>query len=303
MAGRIFTTLLTPWFSEAEQGRIDSTYSGDWHAVEMHKRNGDGSYVTIGQHHQSQMSNRRIRRRLPVGLNVDDPERFICHLNGRTGELFALQPPSLVALKCAEITFGAPLFAVIKTILELGCYFYRVSVEAYHFLSVEQLTPASFGRFGKEQLVELGQMLGQIGTIFFVSVGMVIAAVEGLLFDPFKGQTQIAILDQKWNGFSSRQLDVRRIGMGVIGGRPIVYIASCFQSKGRLTDRVNEGSDQAFEILNQTDDTEEIYRQLAFSQQVLNTARERDQFFSVLGQSRHSQINVMNICPCFPAYA
>lgn len=233
----IFNTMMMGWITPEELDHVQSTYGDKFQKVNVKKRDRNGDW--------------ELAKDPKTGIPTSTIQEYTYLQNTETGELYFPDSPQLVALKCAAIAMGIPLYTIARMfyhvcrIAYLACKIFYESVcnfieawkdsgngcEAFMQHMVSSLSCRIFNEAFLEQMWECIKAP-------YYSLGVFIAACEGLIHDPYKAKTEIAIIERHWNNGKTRVHDWRvqeAIHKGCWAGimnSEAVFIALCMQPIG-----------------------------------------------------------------------
>lgn len=173
--------------------------------------------------------------------------------DARTGEIYLDEPQYIVAVKCALIALGMPLYTfgrmawnAVKTPLEIG----TIALDTLSRLG-EQLRQCHFSEAASAMKRGCVQILGSLGNGLFEIVkaplfmfGCELAAIYGI-FRPYHGRKFEGMIENAWQRGASYKEDFVRIPARPgescwesfrkdIMSAHAFYFAQCFQVRGNI---------------------------------------------------------------------
>ena len=223
MVSTAFNSILSPWISSDEQKNILSTSSDQWIFARVQKLKEDETGYVTG--------------------SKDTVLEWTYLVNRETADFFNPDSVSTVAIKCGIVAFALPFYLVAVMVVD----FVKIFVDIGRFF-VDIARGESFHKAGYNLLSRVGGDISGLVCAPWYALGMWIASIEGVLFDPMKGRAEAGLIERKWHGVDFYH-DLLRKGWHKGGDESVIFLGFCFQKVGNLNDDKRATGAQKFKAV------------------------------------------------------
>lgn len=177
----VFDTITKPWFSDTD--RLENYNSDNWKYISANKRRTDGEF---------------------------DGRTHRYTLNERTREMWVPDSVSTVAFKCGLLTVGNPLYMAatmvyhaIKIPVDIIRVIGQLAVGILFAMEFRETFPRELSKTIEKNFVDVvSSIVKDIWNIIrapWFALGFEIAAIEGVVSDPFRARVKIGDIERNWN--------------------------------------------------------------------------------------------------------
>ncbi len=234
--------ILSLWIQDPSQ--VISTYPAEnWRWIHVKK------YLPSGE----------IQSETREGETVPSKHSFAYHIP--SGELYHPDAASTVSMKALYMLLGNPVLQTLRASLRLSETIGKILWVFMTLIASPRRSNDDNTRLSQRNWCLIPETLSrefqEIFEVFWLGLGIEIAAFYTYAFDPFKGRSIISQIEQKLNKKKSFTSDIRiRCMQAMEQNAPIgwrdatCFLGLCFQGRGKISDTTGSEQRRKYEIMD-----------------------------------------------------